>query len=189
MPSRAGLDRAAVVQAAADLVNSEGVESLTLGRLARRLSIQPPSLYNHVDGLPGLLRELAVLNARSLARVLTEAAVGLSGPQAVRAISQAYRNYIKSYPGQYLISLRASANLSDPDPELQIAESQSVQVVQAVLGAFELSGDDSLHAIRGLRSLVHGFATLEVAGGFGLPLDCDESFRRLVDLLIDGLEK
>jgi hypothetical protein len=44
-----------------------------------------------------------------------------------------------------------------------------------------------LHAVRGLRSLVHGFATLEVAGGFGMPLDIDESFRRLVELLISGL--
>ena len=37
-------------------------------------------------------------------------------------------------------------------------------------------------------SLVHGFATLEIAGGFGLPLDCDESFRRLVDMFIRGLQ-
>jgi hypothetical protein len=36
--------------------------------------------------------------------------------------------------------------------------------------------------------MVHGFATLEVAGGFGLPQDCDESFRRLVDALAAGFE-
>ncbi|MGB8644293.1 MAG: TetR-like C-terminal domain-containing protein [Anaerolineae bacterium] len=45
-----------------------------------------------------------------------------------------------------------------------------------------------MHAVRALRSVVHGFATLEVAGGFGLPLDCDESFRRLVQMLIKGLQ-
>jgi hypothetical protein len=37
--------------------------------------------------------------------------------------------------------------------------------------------------------MVHGFATLEVAGGFGLPKDCDESFRRLVEALVAGLQK
>jgi hypothetical protein len=36
--------------------------------------------------------------------------------------------------------------------------------------------------------MVHGFATLEVAGGFGLPQDCDESFRRLVSALAAGME-
>jgi hypothetical protein len=50
------------------------------------------------------------------------------------------------------------------------------------LESFALQGEDALHATRGLRSLVHGFATLEAAGGFGLPLDCDESFRRLVEM-------
>ena len=28
-----------------------------------------------------------------------------------------------------------------------------------------------------LRSVIHGFRTLELAGGFELPLDPDESFR------------
>ena len=187
MPRRPGLDTAAVVQAAADLINQQGVESLTLSRLARRLSIQTPSLYNHVDGLPGLRSELALLNARSLAQVITQASVGTSGPAAVMVLSQAYRAYIKAYPGQYMLSLQASGNLAEPDLDLRAAEDQTVRVVQTVLAAFNLSGPDSLHAIRGLRSLVHGFATLEVAGGFGLHLDCDESFERLVKMFILGL--
>ncbi len=44
-----------------------------------------------------------------------------------------------------------------------------------------------LHAVRGLRSIVPGFVTLEGAGGFGLPLDLDESFRRLVAAFVKGL--
>ena len=49
-------------------------------------------------------------------------------------------------------------------------------------------GDEAIHALRALRSVVHGFATLEAAGGFGIPLNLDESFRRLVELLIRGME-
>jgi len=48
---------------------------------------------------------------------------------------------------------------------------------------------DAAHALRAFRSEVRGFATLEVAGGFGLPEDCDESFRRLVDALAAGLQR
>jgi hypothetical protein len=36
---------------------------------------------------------------------------------------------------------------------------------------------------------VHGFSTLEVSGGFGMPLDLDESFSRLVNVFIAGLQK
>jgi hypothetical protein len=61
-----------------------------------------------------------------------------------------------------------------------------VRIVLLIIGSFGLQGDEAIHAVRGLRSLVHGFATLEVAGGFGLALNCDESFRRLIDALLRG---
>ena len=38
-----------------------------------------------------------------------------------------------------------------------------------------------VHAIRGLRALMHGFVSLEAAGGFAMPLDLDESYHRLVE--------
>jgi AcrR family transcriptional regulator len=187
MPPKAGLDRAAVVRAAAALVNAEGAGALSLTRLARDLGVRTPSLFNHVEGLPGLRRELALLNARILAERLGKVAIGRSGPDALRELAMAFRSYILSNPGLYLSSLRASGSEQSPDPELQAAESRIVEICLAVLASFGLQGDDALHALRGLRSLVHGFATLEIAGGFGLPLDCDEGFRRLIELFIRGL--
>jgi len=189
MPPRPGLDKRRVVSAAADLVNQEGIQALSLSRLARQLGVRPPSLYNHVDGLPGLYRELALLNTHQLGERLGNAAIGKSGPQALAAIAQAYRAYIKEFPGLYLASLRASGTQEPVDTELQAAEARVVEVALAVMASFGLKGEDGLHAVRGLRSVVHGFATLEVAGGFGLPLDCDESFRRMVDILIHGLQQ
>lgn len=186
--TRRSLDRAAVVQAAVDLLDRQGDEGLSLGRLAAHLGIQTPSLYNHVDGLPGLQRELALLNAQRLGQVLGEAAIGQSGPQALLAIAQAYRTYIKEHPGLYRASLRASGNRGQADPELAQAEERAVRVVLAALAGFGLSAEDGLHATRALRSVVHGFTSLEIAGGFGLPLDLDESFRRLVVILIQGLQ-
>ena len=115
------------------------------------------------------------------------------GRTALLAVAEAYRGYIKQHSGLYMASLRASgvqAQDGTPvDPELAAAEERVVRIVLAVLASFGLAGEDAIHAVRGLRSVVHGFATLEVAGGFGLPLDCDESFRRLVEILTRGLVK
>jgi hypothetical protein len=77
--------------------------------------------------------------------------------------------------------------VSPDDAELSTAMDRSVRIVAAVIASFGLQGDDALHAVRALRATVHGFATLEVVGGFGLPLDCDESFRRLILVLVRGL--
>ncbi len=40
-----------------------------------------------------------------------------------------------------------------------------------------------------MRALVHGFVTLQAAGGFGLPDDVDVSFERAVDALVAGLRE
>jgi AcrR family transcriptional regulator len=73
-----------VVDAAVDLVNLKGIEGLTLTRLAKKLGVQTPSLYNHIDGLRGLKRELALTNVRRLSDRMGKAAIGKSGPEALR---------------------------------------------------------------------------------------------------------
>jgi len=188
MPPKERLTTARVVDSAASLLQTGGTEALTLHSLAKALGVQTPSLYNHVDGMPGLLRELRRLNARQLESRLVDAALGRSASDAMLHLAHAYRGYIKEYPDLYTLTLRASGNDAQPDAELTALEARTVQVVLAVLSSFGLQGEDALHATRGLRSLVHGFTTLEVAGGFGLPLDCDESFRRLVEMFIEGLQ-
>ena len=185
---RAGLDTATIVDAAAAILNTDGAEALTLNRLAQELGVKTPSLYNHVDGLAGLYRELALLNARALGERFTQAAIGKSGPAALTAIAKAYRAYIKESPGVYLASLRSSGAQQPVDAGLSAAEEQSLRVGVAVIASFGLTGEEALHALRGLRSLVHGFATLEIAGGFGLPLSLDESFDRLLQMFVRALQ-
>jgi len=51
------------------------------------------------------------------------------------------------------------------------------------------SDEQTVHATRAVRSALHGFVTLEAAGGFGLPQDVDESYNRLVELLDTGLRR
>ncbi len=188
MHPRVGLDREHVIQAAAELVNTEGMKSLTLNRLAEKLGVQPPSLYNHIGGLEDLHHELALLNARMLANRLAEVAIGRSGPELYRAIAEAYRAYIKQFPNLYLSSLRVADPQDPRDEDLSREEDRSVRIAMAVMASFGLKDEDAVHAVRMVRSAVHGFATLEIAGGFGLPLDCDESFRRLINALIQGIQ-
>lgn len=186
---RVRLDKNAVLQAAVELVNAEGMQSLTLSRLAEELGIQTPSLYNHVGGLPGLQKDLAVLNAKMLADRLSEAAIGKSGVDLFMQVAQAYRDYVKEYPGLYMSTLRSSGALPVKDEDLQREEERTLKIGALMMASLGLQGDDAIHGLRAFRSTVHGFASLEAAGGFGLPQDCDESFRRLVDALISGLQR
>ena len=186
---RKNLDKQTVIQAAADLLKREGAPALSLARLAETLGIQTPSLYNHIGGLSDLQRELNLLSLRELTRRLSAAALGVAGPEAVRGMAQAYRAYIKENPGLYLMGVRSSALLEASDPELDQAQAELLRVTLAAMAGFGLPQADALHMVRGLRAQVHGFALLEAAGGFGLPIDCDESFRRMLDIYMEGMQK
>jgi len=187
MSRRAGLDKPTVVATAAALINREGTAALSLKRLAEELGVQTPSLYNHVEGLPGLERELALLGVRRLGNALTDAVIGKSGAAAAIALLDAYRAFINANPGLATYTVRPAAVEAPDDVERVQAEARIVHVAVAVVASFGLAGDDAIHAVRALRSVAHGFATLEAAGGFGIPLDLDESFRRLAAMVIAGL--
>lgn len=181
---RAGLDTQAVIGAAESLADSEGLEAVTLAKLARTLQVQPPSLYTHVDSLDDLRRLLANRGRRQLASVLQQAAAGRARGDALAAIADAYRTYAHQHPGAYQALQRA------PDPEDQEAleaAADVVAVVVAILRGYGLEGEAAIHATRIIRAALHGFVSLEVDRGFGLPVEIDETFGRLTGILDQGL--
>ena len=183
---RAGLDHAAVIETAAKLVDEEGLEQISLGHLAERLGIRTPSLYNHVAGLPGLKHDLTLYCMRELLDRITRASIGKSRAEAIFAFANSYRAYARETPGRYALTLRGS----DPDDqETQASAQQVVSVVQAVLAPYKLSEEESIHAIRSLRSIVQGFISLEMADGFRTPIELDASFHWLISMFITGLER
>ena len=175
---RAGLSRAAVVGAGAELADEAGLDRLTLAGVAARVGVRLPSLYKHVGGLDDLHRGVAVLALLELRERLATAAVGRSAGEALRALAAAYREYAREHPGRYAATLRAPA---PDDDEHGRAAAAVVDVVFAVLRGYGLEGDGLVHATRILRSSLHGFVALEAGGGFGLPDSVDETFARLVE--------
>jgi AcrR family transcriptional regulator len=184
MATRAGLDHKMVVQAAAELADAAGLHELTLATLAARLGVRTPTLYHYVDGLAGLRRELALLGCRELAQCMGRAVMGQSGDEAVRALAHAYRAFVNEHPGLYAATVQAA----DPgDSEMKIAQTQVVEIALLALSAYQMPQDAAIHAVRMIRTIVHGFATLEQGGGFGMPLDCNETFERLLSIFLRGL--
>jgi AcrR family transcriptional regulator len=184
MAKRVGIDKDAVVRAAAKIADDHGWDALTLARVANKLRVRPPSLYNHVGGLEALRRELKILALRDLDATLSRATIGKSCDDAVRGLAAAYRAFVKLHPGSYAATMVAAPK---NDPALEAAASQVVETILAVLHGYGLDRREGIHAIRALRSTVHGFVGLEIAGGFGIPLDVDQSFDWLVTALLKGL--
>ncbi len=184
MPPRAGLNLQSIVKAATVLADEHGLHEVTLTVLAKKLGIRSPSLYNHVNGLPGLRREMALTGLDQLKNVLMHATVGRSEDKAIREMSRAYLEFTRAHPGLY----EATLYISDTDDEeLDTMKNQVLELFTQVLAGFDLDDDALIHAIRGLRSILHGFSSLERTGGFGLKVDVNQSFELIIDTFLQGL--
>lgn len=189
--ARAGLSTEVVVRIAVDLVDAggpTGFADLTLAKVAAEAGVATPSLYKHVGSLAALRREVAVLAVRDLTESVVRASLGRSGPEAVRALAHAMRDYAHAHPGRYA-AVQVAADPADPaDAELAAAGAEVVGVMAAVLRGFDLPEDRAVDAVRAVRAGVHGYVTLELGGGFRLPQDLDRSFDVLVGMLVAGVE-
>ena len=146
-----------LVRPAFGLADTMGLEQVTLAELAEHLKIRPPSLYNHITGIVGLRRELTLLGQRELVVRMGKAVMGKSGDDAVTALAYAYRVFVNEHPGLYSATISAPAS---DDLELQVVAQELIDIILKALAAYGLHDDDALHAVRMLRSIVHGFATL-----------------------------
>ena len=180
---RAGLDAEAVVAAAAQLADAEGLNQLTLAALATRLGVRTPSLYGHVGGLDDLRARLALRGSQTLAADLSRAAAGRSGTEALRAVAEAYRAFALEHHGTYA----ALQRVPEPGTPAADAARQIVETITAVLRGYGLVGHEAIHAARILRSALHGFVELDAGGGFGIPVSLDETWERLIAMLDHGL--
>jgi AcrR family transcriptional regulator len=185
MPPRRRIDQALVVQTAIQIADANGFEAVTLAAVAEQLGIRIPSLYNHVAGLMGLRSLMSLWAVRELEDRLRRAAVGKAGADAILSMADTYRDFAHAHPGVYRTTLRAA---SPDEPELVTAAQETLEVLFAALRPYDLNTEDTLHTIRALRSVLHGFVDLEISGGFGMALDRDESYHRLIRAFIAGVE-
>jgi AcrR family transcriptional regulator len=180
---RAGLSPAAVVDAAVAVLDADGPAALTLAAVANRTGVATPSLYKHVPSLADLRRLIALRVLAELTDRLRTAALGRAGTDAVAELLRAYRAYATEHPGRYALLPQTPQQ----DPDLAAAAAHLVDVFLAVLRGLDITGSDAIHTTRALRAAAHGFTTLEIAGGFGLPESLDTSYDRLIAMLTTGL--
>jgi AcrR family transcriptional regulator len=182
---RAGLTGDDVVASAAGLADEIGFQGVTMGLLADRLGVRPPSLYKHVDGLADVQHRLAALAMAELGEVIRDAVQGKAGYDALAAMMTEIRGYVIAHPGRYMAT--TGAEVTGPDDPLQAASTRVIGSIAAVLRGYGIAEVEMTHAIRTIRSTLHGFAILEISRGFQWDADPDESFQWMIGFIDRGL--
>ncbi|MGW8115105.1 TetR/AcrR family transcriptional regulator [Caproicibacterium sp. NSD3] len=185
MSTKKGLDSQTILNAAAELAEEKGLENISLLQVAEKLGVKPPSLYNHLSGLQELSSGIAKLAISRLEDAIRSAAVGRSKENALMAIASAYRKFAKENPELYKAILRFPTY---NDSNVQEAGHAVVRILYQVMEPYHYSQEEMISFVRGFRSALHGFVSLEEAGFFqSTEANVDKSYEQLVLRLISTI--
>ncbi|MBZ1515228.1 hypothetical protein, partial [Leuconostoc mesenteroides] len=76
-----------IITCAIDILDNQGLDYVTLKEISSRLSIQSPSLYNHVKGLDDILVKVANKSFENLYDSLVNSVIGLDKKKACYELS------------------------------------------------------------------------------------------------------
>lgn len=174
-PARTSVD--AIVAAGRSILETDGLDGLTMQRVAAVVGVRAPSLYKRVRDRWALVRLIVTDVAAELAATL-EAAATTGNPRAdLRALAVAYREFALAHPeGHALLFARL------PEPA-RIDAALNARAAEPILRtAAALAGPyDSLEAARTVVAWANGFVGMELAGAFRLGGNVDEAFDYGID--------
>lgn len=176
--ARQGLTRAGVVQAAIELIESEGLQRFSLRELANRLHVRAASLYNHIKNTDELYTEIGYYAISELKRAQLDAIAGKKRAQAIEALAEAYHRFGRERPEIYQVIMSLPMIKNDA---LLAAAGDIVEPIMTVLDGYTLTELQKMHLQRVLRSIMHGFLSQEAAGCFRhFPVEVSQSYRMAV---------
>jgi AcrR family transcriptional regulator len=166
--------------AALRIIDAEGVERLSMRKLAAELDVNPMSLYHHVPSKTALLQHVCSMNAKSLLPPPNE---GAPWQRQLREIADTYRRIAREHP-----SLWSYAQLH---PELTHREEGLWEAFNDCLRAAGVPKERFAQIRIALFGMVAGYLSAEAAGLLAAnddQVDTEAAFQTAVDLLITGLD-
>lgn len=168
------------------LAHDIGLNKVSFPRIAEKLEIKTPSLYNHFKNLDDLKVQTAIYLHQELNELLMQELVGKSKGDALSQYALTYRTFSKEFSSVYellnTIPLMQNTVLSE-------AGAKNNQVLTKILNSFDLSEEKTIVKSRSFRSMLHGYITLNQLGYFQNPrLDDDESFNLMIEEFISEMK-
>lgn len=160
----------ALVAAGMEILETEGLEGLSLRAIAARVGVSHAAPRNHFGTLKGLLTAIAAEGFRRHAAIMREGlAEGAPRAERLRAAMQGYVRFAAEHPALFALMF-SPLHCAHDDPALTAAASESYGTLREISAGLDWDkGEGPQGAQRTewmLWSLVHGYATLAGAGMF-----------------------
>jgi AcrR family transcriptional regulator len=161
--------RTRILDAARELFANEGVESVTMRRIADRIEYSPTAIYFHFRDKEALLAELCDCDFRAFAHEFVAIAQIADPVERLRAAGQAYVSFGLNNPSHYRLMFMTpktteTNTLVKGNPEEDAYAFLRLIVVELMeSGRFRDELTDTDLAAQVIWSAVHGLVSLEIA--------------------------
>jgi AcrR family transcriptional regulator len=160
-----------IAAAAEELIDADGIDALSMRRLADRVGIRAPSIYKHFENRDAV--EAAVISAVFEEQAIDYEAVVADSDQPLLALADVYRDYARRHPHLYRLVTERSLNRA------ALVEGVEARSVHAIVRA--AGGDRDL--ARAFWAFAHGMTILELNSRFPADADLDAAWRSGVEAL------
>ena len=174
--------KTAVIQAASDIADEKGLNNVSLKVVAERLNIRTPSLYNHIENLDDLLREVAHNGMRTMNQRMAQAAIGKSGDTAIKAVAIEYLNYMIEHCGIYETIQWATWHGIDETAKIFCEYTDLLKTL--ILSCHFGTVSEILNLLTGF---LHGYTTLQLRYAFSDPQKVRTELTIALDTVLTGI--
>jgi AcrR family transcriptional regulator len=181
-PFRSRIDRDQILAAAAEIGDTAGLGALTTTRLAERLRIKPPSLYQHFANVEVIKDALAMRALGEIIDLHKDVTSGRAGREALNALARAQRTYAQARPGRYLAAMQAGPSHA----AVATLRQTYVRLVAKTLETYHMDPEVAVEVSRSVVAALQGFVIVELNGLVGTPFETDQGYQRLLDMLDAG---
>ena len=173
-PDRTSLD--AIVLAACDLLEKDGLAGLTMQAVAHRVGVRAPSLYKRVQSRDKLIQLVAEAS-------LTELAGRLNSATSPLQLANRFRAFGHERPAAFQLVMTPGAGIPVARPEFGAAASEAILRLAGTLAG----ADHALEAARTLTAWAAGFVSMELNGSFKLGGDVERAWEFGVARIVEAI--
>jgi AcrR family transcriptional regulator len=163
--------RTRILDAARELFASEGVESVTMRRIADRIEYSPTAIYFHFRDKESLLAELCDYDFRTFAHGFTVIAQIPDPVERLRAAGRAYVEFGLTYPSHYRLMFMTPKPLNEKTDKSGKGnpEEDAYALLKGVVHDLEAQGrlredlTDADLVAQTIWATIHGVVSLEIA--------------------------
>jgi AcrR family transcriptional regulator len=176
-----------ILEAAGELLDREGVEAVTMRRVAGAVGITAMAVYRHFPNRDGLLNALADGGFAQLREQL----IALQGAEKLTAVLDAYLDFALEKPRLFelmFLSLRPGARQFPGDFRAGASPTANVaaELIREGMESGAFRQDDVWEIALEMGALLQGMVMLYLGGRIGMEAEefralCHRSFRRYFD--------